>query len=551
MYREQLITLITSCSEQEQEVNRLMVDNRFPEKMKQHKETWYHIAIQKIQQNAVTLDNCLELYDSKQEETVLDSDMFKPSNEYKSLVYFSKEPSILDEATVLFSVFDKAIEELDANTVEILFPFYAEELLLNPPLFYRTFLKIVNSGKYLAVGSPLSEIYKLFLQVPAIDPSINNYELIRVALQHNHHSVAIAMFQKLDNRISDTAMDTFVKLFCNKCFQGSYDIVSYMMKYIVDPADGENNDAIEIASFKGHLEIVELLLSDPRVDPSQNANNSLMDACAEGHLPVVERLLLDPRINPANYNNIAIFYAVSMGHLPIIDRLLLDPRVNQTVNRNELLEKGAKEGHLPIVERMLSVPNLVISNTNTALCGASYKGCLSIVDLLLKDARIDPNLPLNLFGDPRFVAITTTEQEKYKTALGYACEEGRLEIVERLLADPRVDPSIHQNLALQIACKTNDRHGESDRDYLAIINRLLQDSRVNPADNKNRALNLAIREGRILIAERLLQDPRVDPFACKEFSSQFGYNFIRQYIATLIAKKPWYQRVYYSMVGTI
>jgi hypothetical protein len=57
-----------------------------------------------------------------------------------------------------------------------------------------------------------------------------------------------------------------------------------------------HDSAIRIASFNGHLAVVERLLADPRVDPSAKDNAAIRWASKKGHLAVVERLLADPRV---------------------------------------------------------------------------------------------------------------------------------------------------------------------------------------------------------------------------------------------------------------
>src|SRR3989304_2972515 len=57
---------------------------------------------------------------------------------------------------------------------------------------------------------------------------------------------------------------------------------------------------------KGDSEIVELLLADPRVDPSAVNNWTIRFASENGHDKVVELLLADPRVDPSADNNFAI-----------------------------------------------------------------------------------------------------------------------------------------------------------------------------------------------------------------------------------------------------
>jgi hypothetical protein len=48
-----------------------------------------------------------------------------------------------------------------------------------------------------------------------------------------------------------------------------------------------------------HVDIVKLLLSDPKVDPSDEQNSALNNAASKAHLMAVDLLLGDKRANPA------------------------------------------------------------------------------------------------------------------------------------------------------------------------------------------------------------------------------------------------------------
>src|SRR5690606_17610592 len=62
------------------------------------------------------------------------------------------------------------------------------------------------------------------------------------------------------------------------------------------------------ASVHGHLEVVQELLKDKRVDPSARDNYAIQYASSNGHLEVVKELLKDKRVDPSAENNEAIQY---------------------------------------------------------------------------------------------------------------------------------------------------------------------------------------------------------------------------------------------------
>ena len=72
-----------------------------------------------------------------------------------------------------------------------------------------------------------------------------------------------------------------VKLTCKKFLQAS--IKAF------DPSINHNY-AIQWASRRGHLKVVQELLKDNRVDPSANDNYAIRNASENGHLEVVKAL---------------------------------------------------------------------------------------------------------------------------------------------------------------------------------------------------------------------------------------------------------------------
>jgi ankyrin repeat protein len=75
------------------------------------------------------------------------------------------------------------------------------------------------------------------------------------------------------------------------------------------------------------VEIVSLLLSDCRVDPSALDNAALRYAARNGHVEIVKLLLSDSRVDPSARENRAIRDAARKGHTEVVKLLLSDSRV--------------------------------------------------------------------------------------------------------------------------------------------------------------------------------------------------------------------------------
>lgn len=152
---------------------------------------------------------------------------------------------------------------------------------------------------------------------------------------------------------------------------------------------------------------------------------------------------------------------------------------------------------------------------NEAIIYASKFNRLKILELLLKDQSVDPN-------------VYDSE------AIRWASSMGHLEIVERLLKDPRIDPSLKDNDAIRTAANSG---------HLEIVKRLLKDSRVDPSALDSQALRSAATKNYILIVKLLLEDSRSDPCA-KQYQAYWyskgnGHNEISDLLIDTILKIKW------------
>ncbi len=82
------------------------------------------------------------------------------------------------------------------------------------------------------------------------------------------------------------------------------------------------------------------LLAAPRDDP---CNMAIIFAAGDGLLAAVDLLMKDPRVNPSIGLNSPIHIAARCGHFTIVERLLEDSRVATTCINVETFYKEAKE----------------------------------------------------------------------------------------------------------------------------------------------------------------------------------------------------------------
>lgn len=213
--------------------------------------------------------------------------------------------------------------------------------------------------------------------------------------------------------------------------------------------------AIKNASYNGHLEIVEILLQDKRVEPSARKNPIEIP-------PYSSYLEIFANRIEASWDT-AVLNALNCGHLEVVNKLLDDTRVDLE-DRNHAVVVASETGYLEILNRLLQDERVDPSgerSNNLAIRRAATNGHLEVVNRLLEDDRVDPSAGNN-------------------QAIKQAAINGHLEVVNRLLQDKRVDPRGERNKAIMLAAK---------KGYLEIVNSLVQHEKVNLPSGQLRDLH--------------------------------------------------------------
>lgn len=172
-----------------------------------------------------------------------------------------------------------------------------------------------------------TNIIKLLLENPNVDPTINNNQVF----------INICNNCQCDD-VCTECDDTVNKCNCNKNDKNIYaKFVEMLLKNPkVDPS-AQDNKAIINACFscegcnKTNLGIIKLLLDDPRVDPSTQDNRAIVEA---SDYDTIKLLLDDIRVNPSARNNIVLFNAYKNKDDRLIELLLKDSRIK--ISQDEL-----------------------------------------------------------------------------------------------------------------------------------------------------------------------------------------------------------------------
>ena len=200
-----------------------------------------------------------------------------------------------------------------------------------------------------------SGVLAMILSDPRVDPSQNENKAIIWASESCNEVVVKLLLD--DNRFQmDVDDHTFKESILSASQYGPFQVFNLFyqrMNSIID-IDTTLNKAIGIASQYGHIEIVKLLLSDPRIDPNADAfNYAITWASTNGYLEIVAMLLLDPRVDPSAENNSAIIWASANGKFDVVELLLSDPRVDPSAQDDQAISMASIYGHDKVVKLLL------------------------------------------------------------------------------------------------------------------------------------------------------------------------------------------------------
>ncbi|ORY41533.1 hypothetical protein BCR33DRAFT_739570 [Rhizoclosmatium globosum] len=240
------------------------------------------------------------------------------------------------------------------------------------------------------------------------------------------------------------------------CIYGVHEeLQSWILVPHIDPSV-DKSLALFFGVENGHFEVVNVLLSDGRVNP--NDCNALSRASKKGRLDIVERILEDPRTDPSLDNNAALLSAGHGHYKHILERLLLDPRINVTRDNNRLFIDSCASQYLLLIEYLLAAGRAdPATQDNKALKHAIRHHHINVIRTLLADSRIDPNFEnqaifsmaasavvIQIFlQDPRMTLLP-----ERASIFVQAINNKRSDIVQLLLKDGRINPCAEDLAAL-------------------------------------------------------------------------------------------------------
>jgi ankyrin repeat protein len=166
-------------------------------------------------------------------------------------------------------------------------------------------------------------------------------DMIKTAIQNHQWDIleSIYKYKNLQDELFDSCANGNLAKF-----------EDLILNHSASPGDG-GNMCLLFAIQNGHINIVERLLNDERIPITRNNLNILQALIVNNRLDMMKILL--PRLRPQIVSNYALNEACRFGRLEMVELLLQDPRVDPSLLANRAVEIAASGGFDRIVGRLL------------------------------------------------------------------------------------------------------------------------------------------------------------------------------------------------------
>lgn len=235
---------------------------------------------------------------------------------------------------------------------------------------------------------------------------------------------------------------------------------------------------------------MKLFLEQPELTP-ESVYEAMMDFIDQGETEIVEMILGDPRSDPTKNNQHALRLAIQHRDYPMVRTLLQDSRVDPRINPHSLMIIASEEGDDEIYY-------LVQNQVNLAHPYFLYLAGLNGHTKMFRRFLSHHDLKKMTFPKNWNRLEPDTIPNMLMEVIMYASSDCYIEIFKIIY--PFVEPTMNQNILIRNAIRYN---------CFPIFSVIMNDSRFDPSSMDNAAIRVAAKKQNKRIIKILMTDPRV------------------------------------------
>lgn len=205
------------------------------------------------------------------------------------------------------------------------------------------------------------KLFKQLLENKNVKADFDGNVAIQNAAKLGYTDIAIILLK--DSNVNDK--DRLNLALKNACENNHADIVKLLLDYIYHPNE-QTDSALNIASYKNYTEVVKVFINKPIFIDYCTYNNTLSNVSTNGNITIIKLLLSMENFKNEDISyNEAIQEAAKEGHLDIVELLINDNRIDPSQNRNIASSWASIYGHYNISKILFSdlrVRNTLASN---------------------------------------------------------------------------------------------------------------------------------------------------------------------------------------------
>lgn len=427
------------------------------------------------------------------------------------------------------SQFIDAIERNDVESVKI----FLEDATFNPGADD-------NKAFQLATEKGHIDIIKLLLNDERVDPAANKKNAI--VLANKNKNIEVLNLLVYNDRANPNPSDSFLWA----VGQGHAELVKLLLIHPMVNLKIYGVKGIDLATKNGDTQLLKLLLSDEKVNPSPN--HIFSQALTKDDNKVVSILLNDPRLNLEKATLSAAESADVKALLLLLEKIRHSFKPF-TLHDSDIMKNAAYLGHYFVVEALLTDGSVQPYGAIEAAVQGNHHG---IVQLLLSDKRVSTckNMDKCVFNfliqknDDQHLKILLengctfkdnknrnfSDSKMKELALQGACISKNTKIVKILLKHGSICLKLKKSLFLE-ACRSKDiiiltAFNESECDDIGLViddgikyvlnNKQIEDDQVisillsNPKINFKNAILSAAESANVKVLIWLLAKSRHD-----------------------------------------